>query len=207
MSREAPASVPEDDELDAAAGTPVDGAPPTGGASGQEPAGEEPAGEETAGEEPAGGEPDPPADIDVEDLIESLETVTRQRDEYLDALQRLQAEFDNYRKRTMAAVEDRVAAGLGRLAESLLPVLDACDAAVQAGEEAIGPVGKQLLDVLAKDGLERIETVGRPFDPAVHEAVLHDGGNSGEPMVTQELRAGYVWRGKVLRAAMVKVSG
>jgi molecular chaperone GrpE len=86
-------------------------------------------------------------------------------------------------------------------------VLDACDAAVLAGEESIGPVGKQLLDVLAKEGLERIETVGRPFDPAVHEAVLHEPGDSDRPAVTQELRAGYVWRGKVLRAAMVKVSG
>jgi molecular chaperone GrpE len=183
------ASVPEDDGNGAPADVPVEGAPPTGAVS--------------------AGAGDAPADIeiDVEDLLESLETVTRQRDEYLDGLQRLQAEFDNYRKRTMAATEDRVAVGLGRMAESLLPVLDACDAAVLAGEESIGPVGKQLLDVLGKEGLERIETVDGPFDPAVHEAVLHEPGDSERPVVTEELRAGYVWRGKVLRAAMVKVSG
>jgi molecular chaperone GrpE len=203
MSSEAAASVPEDKEVggsdvpvDSGAGVPADvpvaGAPPTDGAPADTAAGD---GETTV------------ADIDVEDLLESLESVTRQRDEYLDGLQRLQAEFDNYRKRTMAATEDRVASGLSRMAESLLPVLDACDAAVLAGEESIGPVGKQLLDVLAKEGLERIETVGRPFDPAVHEAVLHEPGDSDRPTVTQELRAGYVWRGKVLRAAMVKVSG
>jgi len=197
MSPGAAASVPEDKDLGAPADVPVNGAPPTDGV----------ARSDVAGEPGPADEAITDGDIDVEDLLESLEAVTRQRDEYLDSLQRLQAEFDNYRKRTVAATEDRVAAGLSRMAESLLPVLDACDAAVQAGEESIGPVGKQLLDVLAKEGLERIETVGRPFDPAIHEAVLHEPGDSDQPVVTEDLRAGYVWRNKVLRAAMVKVSG
>ena len=146
-------------------------------------------------------------DVSVEDLLDSLEEVTRERDEYLEQLQRLQAEFDNFRKRTMAATDERVAAGLGRLADALLPVLDACDAAVQAGEESVGAVGKQLLDVLGKEGLSRIDTVGQPFDPEVHEAVLHEAGDTAAPVVVDELRGGYVWGARVLRAAMVKVSG
>lgn len=145
--------------------------------------------------------------ISVEDLLETLEATTAQRDEYLEALQRLQAEFANFRKRTMADTSDRVAAGVGRLAEALLPVLDACDAAVAAGESSVGPIAKQLADVLGKEGLERIPAVDHPFDPEVHEAVMHEPGDSDAPVVSEELRSGYTWAGRVLRPAMVKVRG
>jgi molecular chaperone GrpE len=145
-------------------------------------------------------------EISVEDLVDTLETVTRERDDYLDSLQRRQAEFDNFRKRTMAEHADRISAGLSRLAEALLPVLDACDAAVGQGDESVAAVQSQLMAVLAKEGLERIDAVDAPFDPAEHDAVIHEAGD-GEQVVVEEMRAGYRWAGRVIRPAMVKVRG
>ncbi len=185
-----------------------------------------------------------------------LAVVTAERDEYLDALRRLQAEFDNYRKRVarqQAEAGDRAAA---LLVEKLLPVLDTLDlAAAHLGEEP-GPDGTALLqaaaqlnDVLAKEGLERIDPTGLPFDPTAHEAVGHEpapepepapegapgagsatgeggseaGGTDGAPagnepgeageagdggaVVARVMRAGFRWRGAVVRPAMVTVRG
>lgn len=141
----------------------------------------------------------------VEDLITTLETVTAERDQYLDALQRLQAEFENFRRRSASDAEQRVAAGIARLAEHLLPVLDGCDAAVSQGLDQVAPIHSSLTTTLQKEGLERIEAVGQQFDPTEHEAVLHEAGDGDEQLVIEELRSGYRWKGRVLRAAMVKV--
>src|SRR5690606_32161751 len=136
-----------------------------------------------------------------------------ERDEYLDALRRVQAEFDNFKKRTARErleLSDRAQA---QLADRLLPVLDACEAAVGHGSSDVEPIFKSLLDVLEKEGLERLTPEGQPFDPTRHEAVLHepadanDAANPHEPVVTETLRTGYSWRGQVLRPAMVKVRG
>lgn len=172
-------------------------APPTDGAT---PEGSSP--EAAApGSEPAGS--DAPEDSTPE--VDPLAELRAERDEYLSALQRVQAEFDNYRKRTAAASKEMVAAGTARIVESLLPVLDACDAAAGHGDESVDAICGQLLSVLVKEGLERIPSVGETFDPEIHEAVLHEPGEGGEQTVVEELRAGYRWGGKVLRAAMVKV--
>lgn len=140
-----------------------------------------------------------------DELRAALEAVTAERDSYLDTAQRIQAEFDNYRKRTSGAVDERIKGGLGRLAEALLPVLDSCDAAVAQGDDSADALRGQLLAVLAPHGLERVVAIDEPFDPTVHEAVLHETGDEGDPIVVEELRPGYLWNGKVLRAAMVKV--
>ncbi len=168
--------------------TPDDGAAPE--ASSTDAA---PPGDESQGEDASGAEVDPVAELRAE------------RDEYLSALQRVQAEFDNYRKRTAAASKEMVASGTARIVEALLPVLDACDAAAGHGDESVDAICGQLLAVLVKEGLERIPSVGEAFDPEIHEAVLHEPGDGGEQTVVEELRAGYRWGGKVLRAAMVKV--
>ncbi|MFT5531182.1 MAG: molecular chaperone GrpE [Candidatus Poriferisodalaceae bacterium] len=160
------------------------------------------------GEQPLGEaatEPAAEAPITVEDLIETLESVTLERDEYLDSLQRLQADFENFRRRSQSDSEQRVAAGTGRIAEALLPVLDACSAAMGQGIEGVDPIASALSLALGKEGLERIEAVGAPFDPNEHEAVLHEAGDGGEQVVVEELRPGFRWQGRVLRAAMVKV--
>ncbi|HVB05716.1 MAG TPA: nucleotide exchange factor GrpE [Acidimicrobiales bacterium] len=150
-----------------------------------------------------------------------LDRAEAQRDEYLDALRRLQAEFDNYRKRTTRQQTEL----LGRAAESLierfLPVLDALDLAITHGEDpestasglvqALQQINSLGRDVLAKEGLERIDEAGVPFDPTVHDAVAHLPHEEGEAAagvtVDEVLRAGYQLKGRVLRPAMVRVRG
>ena len=229
-----PASAAEDGS---APGTGPDQAePPAGGDAAAGPAPEGTAPEGTAPSAPGPDEaPDP------------LAVVAAERDEYLDALRRLQAEFDNYRKRVarqQAEAGDRAAA---LLVEKLLPVLDTLDLAAAHLGETPGPDGTALLqaaaqlnDVLAKEGLERIDPTGLPFDPTAHEAVGHEpapepepgpgsgtgeggseageadgdaaGSGTGEPgdggaVVARVMRAGFRWRGAVVRPAMVTVRG
>ena len=141
----------------------------------------------------------------------------RQRDEYLDALQRLQADFENYRKRVARTAEEAAARASGELAGKLLPVLDALDLArahfaESASDEAAALTQSRalLLDTLEKAGLERVDAAGVEFDPTVHDAVAHvpvEGEGDGSHEVTEVLRAGYRWRGSVLRPAMVQVRG
>lgn len=148
------------------------------------------------------GEADEPVD---------LETAVAQRDEYLALARQVQADFENFRKRAMKQQHDLAASATGRLVEDLLPVLDACDSAVLHGIDGVAPVHKQLLDALTKAGLEIIGADDVPFDPTVHEAVLHEPADADsdadghEPRIIEVLRTGYLWQGRTLRAAMVKV--
>jgi len=130
-----------------------------------------------------------------------------ERDEFRDALQRLKAEFDNYRKRTAKAETETRERASEALVVELLPVLDACDAAVVHDAPDVGPISKMLLETLQKQGLEAMVVEGQTFDPLLHEAVLHEPGDGGESVVTESLRTGYLWKGRVLRPAMVKVKG
>jgi molecular chaperone GrpE len=130
-----------------------------------------------------------------------------ERDEYRDALQRLKAEFDNFRKRTAKAEAETRERASEALVVSLLPVLDACDAAVVHDATDVGPISKMLLETLEKQGLEAMVVEGQPFDPLMHEAVMHEPGDGGESVVTESMRTGYLWKGRVLRPAMVKVKG
>jgi molecular chaperone GrpE len=130
-----------------------------------------------------------------------------ERDEYLDALQRVQAEFDNFKKRTARERSELTQRAHAQLADRLLPVVDACEAAISHGASDVEPIYKSLLDALEKEGLERMNPEGQPFDPTLHEAVMHEPGDGHEPVVTEILRTGYSWKGQVLRPAMVKVRG
>lgn len=149
-----------------------------------------------------------------------LAAVTAERDEYLDSLRRLQAEFENYRKRVAKQqVEQSERAALS-LVDKLLPVLDALDLAeAHVGDpssddaRALVAASGLLNDVLAKEGLERVDPVGEEFDPNAHEAVGHVPADEGDgevaegPVVAQVMRAGYRWHGAVVRPAMVMVRG
>ena len=136
-----------------------------------------------------------------------LARIGAERDDYLDALRRLQADFDNYRKRVAKEAAATFEKGAERLTEKLLPVLDTADLAIaHGGGEAIRQVWGALFDVLAKEGLERLDPEGQPFDPTEHDAVLHEDGDGG-PVVDDVLRAGYRFKGRLLRPAMVKVKG
>ena len=99
-----------------------------------------------------------------------------ERDEYRDTLQRVKAEFDNYRKRTAKEAGETRERAAAALVVQLLPVLDACDAAVLHDATDVGPISKMLLETLAKEGLEPMIPEGQPFDPELHEAVLHEAG-------------------------------
>ncbi len=151
---------------------------------------------------------DPAANaLSVEDLVESLEMVTAERDDFRDSLQRLQADFENFRRRSANEVDQRISQGVSRLVEALLPVLDACDAAFEQGLEEIAPIRSALETVLENNGLTRIEALGVPFDPQLHEAMSFETGEGEEQVVVEELRAGYRWGESILRPSMVKVSG
>ena len=145
----------------------------------------------------------------VEAAVESdFEALQRERDDYLDTLRRLQADFDNYRKRTLKQQTDMLERAAQRLVEKLLPVLDAGDLAVSHGGDAVAPVVGLLVETLQKEGLEAIAPgEGVLFDPTVHEAVAHEPGGFGQPEVLTLLRSGYRWKGNLLRPAMVTVRG
>jgi molecular chaperone GrpE len=149
----------------------------------------------------------PPSDeVTVETLVEDLERVTQARDEFRDAYQRAAADFDNFRKQSQRRIEDEVARTSGALVERLLPVLDACDSALAHGAHEVEPIASALLGVLEKEGLVRVDPVGEVFDPTIAEAVVHEPGDGGDHIVSEVMRAGYTWQGRVLRPAMVKVT-
>jgi molecular chaperone GrpE len=152
---------------------------------------------------------------DATEAFDARSEAERQRDEYLDALQRLQAEFENYRKRVQRNAEDAAVRSAGDIVAKLLPVIDAFDYA-QAHFEgssdeaaALTQARALMLDTLRKEGLERVDEVGVDFDPQIHDAVAHAPNEEGEEgqLVVEVLRAGYRWKGVILRPAMVKVRG
>jgi molecular chaperone GrpE len=133
--------------------------------------------------------------------------MARERDEYKDALVRMQADFENYKKRIIKQQTDHLERAAQGLVDKLLPVLDTADLALaHGGGEDIKQVASALTGVLEREGLERIDPIGARFDPTLHDAVAHEPGD-GEQEVTEVLRAGYLWKGRVLRPAMVKVRG
>ena len=152
-------------------------------------------------------------DLELEQVEHEIEadiaSIAAQRDEYLALAQRLQAEFENYKKQTVRRNTEVVEQASAQLAGKLLPVLDAFDNAIIHGIDGIGPLYKVMLDVLQKEGLDVIDTDGVAFDPNLHEAVMHEEGDADqrEPLVADTMRTGYTWKGKVLRPAMVKVKG
>jgi molecular chaperone GrpE len=135
-----------------------------------------------------------------------LERMTAERDEWRDRAQRIAAEFENFRRRTATQRNDEIDRATSKLAEALLPVLDACEAAFLQHPAEIEPLFNLMLGELKKQGLEAMNLYEQPFDPHLADAVAHEAGD-GEPVVSEVLRSGYTWNGKVLRPAMVKVRG
>jgi molecular chaperone GrpE len=128
--------------------------------------------------------------------------------DYLDDLRRLQAEFDNYRKRMMREQTEIASRAGARVIERLLPVLDNFERAlVHSTDEGMVLVHKDLIAVLGAEGLSAIDAQDRPFDPTRHEAVeSHESEDFAEPTVVQVYRTGYELNGKVIRPAMVVVA-
>jgi len=156
--------------------------------------------------------PDDPA-LAKELLLSELLLIRQESGEYLESLQRVAAEYDNFRRRTERDQADLMLRATQRLVESLLPTLDAFDAALAyepqgPGEEKLlaGMQGtySQFMETLARQGLEVIEAHDAAFDPSVHEAVA--GGGDGELVVSQVLRTGYRLGDRVVRPALVMVA-
>ena len=145
---------------------------------------------------------------EVSEAVEhDIEALLAERDEFKDIALRLQADFENYKKRVATTQSDEVDRATGKVVEALLPVLDACEAAFSHGVEGVEPVWSSLIGALQKQGLEALDLLDKPFDPALAEAVASEPGDGSEPVVVEVMRTGYRWKGKVLRAAMVKVRG
>lgn len=155
-------------------------------------------------EQPEEGATDIVEEVAVEHDIDAL---IAERNEFKDIALRLQADFENYKKRMTHAQSDEIARATGRLAESLLPVLDACEAAFAHGAEGVEPIWSSLMGALKSQGLVAMDLLDQPFNPELAEAVMTEPGDGGEPIVSEVLRTGYEWKGRVLRAAMVKVKG
>ncbi len=156
---------------------------------------------------------------DVEQEVGSLRALVaeekRKNEEYLTRLKYLQADFENYRKRTDKELREVEDTSLRGFMVTLLGTLDGLELAVenaqkqdQGGEllDGLKMVRKSFVSSLETAGLSRIDCVGRPFDPSLHEAVEKvQGLSAGKDIVRGEIRPGYVFRGRVVRPAMVKV--
>jgi molecular chaperone GrpE len=223
-------TAPEPDKLttaqqgadpEAEAGSEPEAAPKAEEAEGEEPAGE--GGEAEDAEEQviterADEEPDEaPAEEDGQAaIVADLAAARAEADSYLDDLRRLQADFDNYRKRMLREQTARIASASQGLVAKLLPLLDNFELAVSHAEQSrdfdrmlkgVEMVFGELREVLQGEGLVKIEAEGKPFDPERHEAVVAVEQEGAEPgTVVDVVRTGYELRGKVLRPAMVKVA-
>ena len=146
-------------------------------------------------------------------LEEQLAALEAERDEHLNDLKRVAAEFENYRKRVLRDQESLVARAHERLVKELLPVLDDLERALAAAEEheeakleeGVRLVHRELADALEREGLAEIETSG-VFDPHVHEALLSQPSDEGEGTVLEVVQKGYRLGDRVLRPARVVVA-
>ena len=153
------------------------------------------------------------ADAPEHTIEERLAALEAERDEYLNDLKRVAAEFENYRKRAARDQESLVARAGERIVKELLPVLDDLERALEAAhaheeaklEEGVRLVHRELKDALDREGVAEIETEGH-FDPHVHEALLSQPSEAEEGSVLEVLQKGYKLGDHVLRPARVVVA-
>jgi molecular chaperone GrpE len=164
---------------------------------------------------PEEAEPDTDEEPDLEwdeatVLSVELEATRRDRDQYLDALRRLKAEFENSRKRQERERVRVLSMASERLVQELLPVLDNLDRALEAGgdiREGVQATRDQLAEVLGDEGLLPVASDGQPFDPNVHEAVMGQVSEEHEEgTIIQTFQRGYLLNGKPIRTAKVVVA-
>ncbi|TAN45635.1 MAG: nucleotide exchange factor GrpE [Nitrospirae bacterium] len=155
---------------------------------------------------------------DVEIQQETCESLRAERDEYRDKHLRLYAEFENYRKKALKDKDEVLKYANESMIYELLPVMDSLDMALQhastGNSDALTALAKgventlrEMNRTLEKFGLTQIEAAGKAFDPSVHHAMSQvERNDMDENMVVQELRKGYMYKEKVLRATLVTVS-
>lgn len=157
-----------------------------------------------------GGKQDAPAEPrEPDEHAEPEVKIVEINRDYLDDLKRLQAEFDNYRKRIAKQQADTARSAVAGLMKRLLPVLDHFQLAVEHGEGGGGVqlAFKELMEALGSEGLQEIEAEGQPFDPQMHEAVeTHEDPEVRHETVIKVHRRGYTFNGQLLRAPYVGVA-
>jgi len=160
--------------------------------------------------------PDNGNDIDKNTEESDVDKKDEELNELKDRFQRLAAEFDNYKKRTMKEKERLYFCAAADIVAAFLPVLDNVERAVAAADEPGGQniregvqlIHKQILDILSGMGVKQIEALGKSFDPVFHEAVSHVKDEQyGENEIIEEFQKGYIYRNEiVIRHSMVKVA-
>lgn len=157
----------------------------------------------------------PEVTVPVEEY-EGLKQRAAEAEQYLDQLKRLAADFDNARKRMEREKQDQAKWAAESLILALLPIVDSFDAAIQSlrHHDAKDPVvtgvkliNQQLHELLTREGVERLKTLGQPFDPERHEVIQQvEDAEWPEGTVIEEIQAGYLLRGRLIRPAMVKIA-
>jgi molecular chaperone GrpE len=153
---------------------------------------------------------------EIQALRKSLEEEKKRAEEYLTSLKYLKAEFENYQKRTAKDIDELFKRGSERLARKLLSVVDDFETTIKASK-AVGDSSKLLtgvemilrefMKILRSEGIEKIDSVGKKFNPELHEAVMVTKTDKCPPdTVVEEFRPGYMFDGRVLRPSMVSVA-
>ena len=158
--------------------------------------------------------PDPSAAVS-DSMAEQLQKALAEKQELMNTFVRRQADFENYRKRVEKERHQDRHRAVESLIENILPALDAFDRAIAAHDDpayaeynkGFELIRRQLWDALAKRGLERIESIGKQFDPNFHHGIEQvQTTEHAEGTVVDELQPGYVFHGRILRPAMVRVA-
>jgi molecular chaperone GrpE len=153
---------------------------------------------------------DPQEAIDL--LLLKVKEAREEASTYLDDLKRVAADFDNFRRRALREQGESTQRAAERILVELLPALDSFDAAVaveastESEEKLLAGMHRthdQILSILRNQGLEVVPTLGEPFDPEIHEAVMSPSEGSGRLVVAEELRRGYTLKGRLVRPALV----
>jgi molecular chaperone GrpE len=147
-------------------------------------------------------------------LEASLEDEAKRSGKYLNQLKYAKADMENLQKQTQKRIEETISRANGRLLMQLLPILDELEMAIEASKngeanivEGVDMVKGNLQKVMTSEGVTPIDALGEPFDPRYHEAVLEvDTEDHPDGAVIEELRRGYMYNSRVLRASMVKVA-
>ena len=154
-------------------------------------------------------------EIKLKELMAELEKEKAKSEDYLRRLQYLQADFENYRKRVEKEMSDNRQFGNQRLLSDLIIVNDELELALREAEESkesptivegVGMVHKRLQTLLSKEGVEKIRSLGSRFNPDLHDAALRVESDKEEGVIVEEIRQGYMLKGKVLRPSVVKVA-
>lgn len=152
----------------------------------------------------------------MEELAQQNEQLQQQKEDYEHKMLRLQADFDNFRKRTRSEKMELQKYAAADFVEKLLPIVDNFNRALTSSKQSqdyeslskgIEMIHDQLLQLLEKEEVQEIHAVGQPFNPELHQAVMQvESEEHEEGIVVEELQKGYLYKGKIIRPAMVKVS-